>query len=78
MRYYLILCRSVTYAQRARHALERAGISGTIARIPMEISENGCGYAVRVAERELAAAQRVISRAGIKAGKVVLQGEAAG
>ena len=45
---YLIMCRSLTYAQRASAALERAGISAPIARAPQELTTEGCGYSVKV------------------------------
>ena len=32
MQRYLIMCRSLTYAQRASSALERAGITAVVAR----------------------------------------------
>ncbi len=35
---YLIMCRSLTYAQRVSNALERAGISARVLRSPSEIS----------------------------------------
>ena len=34
MVYYLIVCRSLTYAQRTASALERAGITAHILRSP--------------------------------------------
>ena len=77
MQKYLIMCRSITYAQRAQRAHERAGIYGAMTRVPVELSENGCGYGVRVSESDLAPAQRAIAAAGIRAGKTVPLGEVA-
>ena len=42
MVYYLIVCRSLTYAQRTASALERAGITAHILRSPKMISGEGC------------------------------------
>lgn len=53
MVYYLISCRSLTYAQRAKQILERTGITAQILRSPQSISGKGCGHAVRVAEHRL-------------------------
>lgn len=75
MQKYLIMCRSITYAQRAQRALERAGIYGAVVRVPVELSENGCGYGVRVSQRDVDAASRVIAAAGIRPGKTVPLGE---
>ena len=53
MVYYLIICRSLTYAQRTAQALERAGITAHILRSPRSISGEGCSHAVKVSERNL-------------------------
>lgn len=54
MVYYLILCRSLTYAQKTARVLERAGISNHIMRTPKRIAAEGCGYCVKISERRLA------------------------
>lgn len=51
---YLIMCRSLTYAQRVSNALERAGIPARVLRSPGEISPTGCSYSVKIAARNLA------------------------
>jgi len=61
---YLILCRSLTYAQKAAHVLERAGLTVSIQRAPKEISKEGCAYCVRVSERKLEAALDALRAAG--------------
>ena len=38
MVYYLILCRSLTYAQRTAAALERAGIGSHVFRAPRAVA----------------------------------------
>lgn len=43
---YLILCRSLTNAQRSAALLERKGISATIIKAPQGLSTGGCGYAL--------------------------------
>lgn len=65
MEYYIILARSVTYAQRMRQALERSGIRCRIARAPRELSETGCAYTLQVTARDLAGALIAIHRAGL-------------
>ena len=54
MDYYLILARSVTYAQRMQFALERASLRCQIFRAPRELTDLGCAYAVRLAAADLA------------------------
>lgn len=73
MVYYLIICRSLTYAQRTVHVLERAGISGYIIRAPKVIAGEGCSHAVKVAERSLTEALKVLNREGLAAKRVYLQ-----
>ena len=62
MVHYLIICRSLTYAQRTASLLERAGISAYIMRAPKSVDEEGCSHAVRVTERNIAAALKVLAR----------------
>ena len=73
MVYYLIICRSLTYAQRTAHVLERAGIPGYVLRAPKAISREGCGYCVRIAERRLTDALVVLRREGLAPKQVFLQ-----
>ena len=73
MVYYLIICRSLTYAQRTAHVLERAGISGFVMRAPKMISKEGCGYCVRVPERKLPDALVILRREGMAPKQVFLQ-----
>ena len=73
MVYYLIICRSLTYAQRTAHVLERAGIPGYVLRAPKVISREGCGYCVRIAERRLTDALTVLRREGMTPKQVFLQ-----
>lgn len=62
MVYYLIICRSLTYAQKTEAVLERAGITAHIMRSPRIISGTGCSHAVKVSERRLADALTVLKR----------------
>lgn len=69
MHQYLILCRSLTYAQRAVVALERAGITAATARTPQELTDGGCGYCVKVSERRFHEALTVLEKAGAPFGR---------
>jgi hypothetical protein len=59
---YLIMCRSLTYAQRVAYTLERAGIPARILRSPAAISPKGCSYSVRVGERQLSRAMSILAQ----------------
>ena len=60
MLYYLIICRSLTYAQRTAAALERAGITTHILRSPRVIAGEGCSHSVKVSQRRLVDALQVL------------------
>lgn len=51
MTQYLIMCRSLTYAQRSQKLLEHAGISGAVVKAPQGLNTSGCGYAVSIYRR---------------------------
>ena len=70
MIYYLILCRSLTYAQRTEKALARAGITAHILRSPKHIDSEGCSHSVKVAERNLSTALVVLAKAGLSPKRV--------
>ncbi len=73
MIYYLIICRSLTYAQRSARVLERAGISGYVMRAPKSVVGEGCSHCVRVAEKWLAPALAALKREGLGPKRVFLQ-----
>ena len=62
MVYYLILCRSLTYAQRTARILERSGINCHIMRTPKKIAVEGCGYCVKIAENRIARALTLLKQ----------------
>ena len=68
MQRYLIMCRSLTYAQRASSALERAGITAVVARAPQGLTGSGCGYCVTVSPGRFNAALGVLSRSNVPHG----------
>ena len=72
MVYYLIICRSLTYAQRTAAALERAGITAFIMRSPRSISETGCNHAVKISERRLTDSLAVLNRVGLSPERVYI------
>lgn len=62
MEHYLIIARSVTYAQRMQRALGQAGIRSRIYRAPRDLTELGCAYAVELSASDLASALQVLHR----------------
>lgn len=66
MLYYLIVCRSLTYAQRTAAALERAGLSVRTIRSPKRVSGEGCSHCVRINRRDLDTALIILRRAQLE------------
>ena len=71
MLYYLIV-RSLTYAQRTAAALERAGITARVIRSPKSISGEGCSHSVKISQRNLPDALRVLQRVGLTPKRVYI------
>lgn len=72
MEYYLILARSVTFAQRMQRALGRAGIRCQIFRAPRDLTNLGCAYAVRVTVNDLTSALLILHRESLNPIQVFL------
>ena len=62
MEHYLILARSLTYAQRMHRALAGTGIRCQFFRAPRDLTAAGCAYVLRVAASELSGALSAIYR----------------
>ena len=65
MLYYLIVCRSLTYAQRTAAALERTGITARVLRSPKSIAGEGCSHSGKISQRSLPEALLVLQRADL-------------
>ena len=51
--HYILLCRSMTQAQRTARALQGAGIFASVTKAPRSANPGGCAYAVKIGERNL-------------------------
>ena len=72
MEHYIILARSVTYAQRMHKSLSRAGIRCQIFRPPRDLTDLGCAYAVRVAVSVLPEVLTALHRDGLNPVQIFL------
>ena len=72
MEHYLIIARSVTYAQRMQRILARAGVRSRIFRAPRDLTDRGCAYAVQIAEGDLTAALTALRGASMDPAEIFL------
>ena len=72
MEHYLIIARSITYAQRMQRALARAGIRCRVSRAPRDLTNLGCAYAVQIAVSDLAAALKILRRESLNPVQIYL------
>lgn len=68
--YIFIMCRSLTYAQRAARVLEKHGIYASVSRSPMGVSPEGCSQGVKAAWRKRREALELMRTNGIAVGKI--------
>jgi hypothetical protein len=66
----LLVCRSLTYAQRTHRALGRSGLRAHITRIKPNETDEGCGYAVRIPEDSLSRAEEILQEHGLMPQKI--------
>ena len=71
--HYLLTFRSLTYAQRAARVLERAGVTGTVSRVPKAAATRGCAYCVIVAARHRDRAVDILTAADLLPERVLLR-----
>jgi len=71
--YYLLICRSLTYAQRSAKALEHAGITAIVTRVPAMLSSSGCGYGVKLSAKHISNALVVLANANLHPLKIFVQ-----
>lgn len=70
MEYHLIMCRSLTYAQRAVYLLERKGMTVNLLKVPQSVSETGCNYGVRVPSRYVHLSLDILKKNHVIYGKI--------
>ena len=74
MKEYLIMCRSVTSAQRCVRLLESSLIRAYVRKAPHGLSARACGYCA-VINGKLGEALELLKRKGVSHGKVYALGE---
>ena len=66
MEQYLILARSITYAQRMQRVLGRAGLRCSISRAPRTMTDLGCAYVLQIETHEIEKILGRLSREGLE------------
>ena len=67
----LIMCRSLTTAQKAARVLQAGGIFAAVTKAPQSVHPDGCGYGVKIAERHRDLALEALAAAGVAVRGVV-------
>ena len=68
--HYIIVCRSMTAAQRAHRLLQNAGVFCVVTKAPQSANPGGCSYGVKLGERNLDRALRLLREAGLPEGRL--------
>ena len=71
---FLIMCKSLTNAQRASILLERRGITAAVVKAPQSLRQNGCGYALSL-YRRLGEAVSLLRDSRLPMGKIYVREE---
>ena len=70
---YLFMYRSLTYAQQSAKQLERAGITGTVTKMPRSAGSRGCAYGVLVSPKNHRRAEETLAASGLSPEKVYIR-----
>ena len=69
--YYILMCRSMTAAQKTARALQRAGVFAAVTKAPQSANPNGCTYGVKIAERNISGTTAILSREKLQVEKIL-------
>ena len=63
---YLILARSITYAQRMQSVLGRVGLRCQISRAPRTLTDLGCAYVLGIETNDIGGVILLLEKEGLK------------
>ena len=63
---YLILTRSITYAQRMQRVLGRVGLRCQISRAPRTLTDLGCAYVLGLETNDIGGVISLLEKEGLK------------
>ncbi len=67
----ILLCRSLTSAQKASRVLQRSGLFAAVTKAPQSENPGGCTYGVKIAARDLEKATLFLENAEVRIERVV-------
>ena len=67
----VLMCRSLTSAQKAARIIQNHGIFAVVTKAPQSANPGGCTYGVKIAERNRGAALEILALAEIEILQVV-------
>lgn len=67
----ILLCRSLTTAQRAARVIQREGVFAAVTKAPQSANPGGCTYGVKIAETHTEEALELLERSGIEVLKII-------
>lgn len=70
---YLLMFRSLTYAQRGARLLERSGITATITRMPRSAAVRGCSYGVLISPAQYGRAMELLSSGSLMPERIYMR-----
>ena len=70
MKEWLITFRSITFAQRGERAMRKNGVPCALQRSPKAISQRGCGYCLRLTDRNAIRAVGILQKEQLRYEKI--------
>ena len=65
MKGYCITFRSVTYGQSGQRLLQKAGLEAKLQRTPRHLEQRGCGYCLRLSEKQAMEAVELLRQGSV-------------
>ena len=66
MTYNIIIFSSITYALKAQGILDKSGIKSKLEKLKKEYELNGCGYGLKILNKDVIAAKNAVEREGVR------------
>lgn len=68
---YIIMCRSLTYAQKSAKLAQKAGFYASVIKAPPNVSDEGCSYGIKVRRVDVDKILDLLKTGGISTGRVI-------